>query len=82
MRICTSCFFLPLTFSLLFSLPHSHPSLPPSTPPSLPPGLGIHGVVTYFVVDKMGGNFKLLVDQYILKLVPKPIMDQVEAKLK
>ncbi len=50
--------------------------------PSLPSGLGIHAVVTYFIVDKMGGNFKLLIDQYILKLVPKPIMDQVEAKLK
>lgn len=45
-------------------------------------GLGIHAVVTYFIVDKMGGNFKMLIDQYILKLVPKPIMDQVEAKMK
>lgn len=72
--------FLP--YNCYSSRPASHP-LPPSLP-SFPflQGLGIHGVVTYFVVDKLGGNFKLLVDQYILKLVPKPIMEKVEAKLK
>jgi hypothetical protein len=87
-KLCS--FFCPLYFSyvlfflalqLSFFASRLSP-LPPSLPPSLQPGLGIHGVVTYFVVDKLGGNFKLLVDQYILKLVPKPIMEKVEAKLK
>jgi hypothetical protein len=45
-------------------------------------GVGIHGAVTYFIVDKLNGNFKLLADTYILKFVPKPLMENLEAKMK
>ena len=42
----------------------------------------IHGAVTFFLVDKLGGNFKQLADQYIIKFIPKTAVEKIEAKLK
>lgn len=57
-------------------IPLTRPSTPAHSPNT---ALSIHGVVTYFLVDKLGGSWSQLSDEYVWRLIPEPIKAKAKA---
>lgn len=55
----------PPLIDLFNSPPQLIPTTQPTTSHSPKPALSIHGVITYFIVDKLGGSWSQLSDEYV-----------------